>query len=320
MKPTWSYLSNPFDNVTKRSFKKMLIIATDFHDKLLNKISDPDINMLYTHYLPIFTTYKTAYDNLGAIAGIYRSNTMIVENLLAQLSSTKIRQWDIWIQNIYLDDTPEYTALLPERRSPFQTGAYELRISAIRKLRDNLVNYNALSNVYNDVVAFLGQIETARSNQQGKENDEQTLSMALENSRAEVAQAIQGAMGFLMWKYQNNMAMVETFFELQYYRSSSANSSTTSKSYTISAGGRLSLYNGQLNDQSNILVENTGNDVLYVFTTNDINATVPANSLVLGAGESASFYADEYADSSGYATLVVVNNSVNQGNMIVDKG
>lgn len=319
MKSSWSYLSNPFDNVTKRSFKRMLIIATDHHDKLYSRIADPDINTLYIQYLPLFNAFKDAYDKIGTTASAYRAATMVVEGLFLQLMSTKIKQWDIWVQNVYFDDTPEYALLFPDRRGAFQTGAYELRISAIRKLRDGLANYAALANVYNDVVAFLNQIETARTAQQGKEIDEKVASNTMEEARVNLANCMQGIMGYLMYKYQGDISKVEMFYDLQYLRSTSSNDTSTAQTHTINSNNRLNLYKGELNDKSNITIENTSNETVNVFTTSVLNGTVPANAIALLAGETISFIADEYSDGTGFDTLVVVNDSNSNVSVKVDK-
>ncbi|MFN0204652.1 MAG: hypothetical protein ACKVTZ_24265 [Bacteroidia bacterium] len=319
MKSNWSYLSNPFDNVTKRSFKKMLIIATDHNDKLFSRISDPDINNLYVQYQPLFLAFKDAYDRIGTSASAYRASTIVVENLFTQLMSTKVKQWDIWVQNVFFDDTPEYALLFPERRGAFQSGAYDLRISAIRKLRDGLANYPALSNVYNDVVAFLGQIETARSIQQGKEIDEKAASANIEDARVKLADCMQGIMGFLMYKYQGDVSKVELFYELQYFRSSSNNDSNTMQTHTITSNNRLNLYKGELNDRSNITIENTSNDNVSIFTSGVLNSNVPANALILLPKEIVSFFADEYSDGTGFDTLVIVNSSGSSIVIKVDK-
>ncbi len=59
--PTWSYLQNPFDNVTKSSYKLMYLMATDHFDKLLARRSDAIINELYEFGKPSFEAFITQY-------------------------------------------------------------------------------------------------------------------------------------------------------------------------------------------------------------------------------------------------------------------
>ena len=54
----WSYLQNPFDNVTKKSNKHMFLMATDHFDKLNAHKADPKIKELYLFGKPYFYTPK----------------------------------------------------------------------------------------------------------------------------------------------------------------------------------------------------------------------------------------------------------------------
>lgn len=314
---SWSYASNVFDNVTKRNMKRMLLLATDHHDKLFVNISDPDINALYQNFLSYYQIFRTAYNQLISASNLYQSETYRFEQYISQLSSTKIKQWDIWIQNVYFDNTPEYMALLPENRTPFQSGAYDLRIAAVQRLRDILANDINLTSVYNDVNTFLGLLENCRTAQQGREGNEQRMRADLEKARYELSVQMHGNFGFLLWKYRTDTKLVETYFELQYLTTTS-NSGNFQKE-TINANSKLSLFDGKLNDNSFVTVKNTGGISIFAFTANNPNAITPATAMEIGVGETVSFYASEISDGSGSNWLIIVNDSLASVNFEVAK-
>lgn len=308
--PEWYALRNTFDSVSKSSLKRMLIMATDHHDKLLVESgNDPQIAQLYQLFLPAYQAFKQAYNETFQKDAFYQGNTKMVESLIVELSSQKIRQWDIWIQNVYLDNTAQYLMLLPNGRTPFQSGSYESRINAIVSLEANLASFPNLANVLADVSTFRQQIEQARTTQQGVEKAVANTVKAVEERRVELAQVMQGVFGGLILRYYKNIAQVETFYELKYLRSSSgngANSTPTLQPHTIAANSKATLF-GQLVAGDTITLKNTGTVPLTCFCSNDVNANAPIDALVLQAGEEQMAFADELSNGNGFSWLILVN-------------
>ncbi len=306
----WYPLRNTFDNATKGSLKRMLILATDHHDKLLmESANNPQIATLYQMFLPVYQTFKQAYNGTFQKDAFYQGNTQIVENLFAELRSQKIKQWDIWIQNEYLDSTPQYLMLLPNGRSPFQTASYEARINAIIALEANLASFPTLANVLTDVSAFRQKIVQARTTQQGFEKSASNTVKAVEDARIALAQVMQGVFGGLIFHYYKSINRVETFYELKYLRntsSSGANGSPTLQTHNIAANSRATLF-GQLAAGEAITIKNTGTVSITCFTCNDVNGNAPIDALILQANEEQTLYADELSNGNGFSWLILEN-------------
>ena len=306
---TWSYLQNPFDNVTKHSFKKMNILATDHHDKLANHLNDNFIADLYhQHFLDAYTKFKDAYAASIANVASYRGRTQMIEKLIAQLSNEKIKQWDIWIQNVYLEGTPEYSILMNQGRKPYQSGSYEARIMAVKVLSNLLKDFPLLNNVLTDVNNFYDTILKARSLQQGKENDEQILSMQLEEARKELAKAMQVVFAGLMFHYHQNIAFVETFYELKYLRATPSNSNANNeKTESIPANSRISLHENELSGEKAVEITNVGTVPVKVYTSETMNGAIPENAKTIESNETSLHFPEDLSDGTGINKLVVVN-------------
>lgn len=308
----WFYLRNPFDNVTKTNFKRMLLMARDHRDKLSQYVSDPDIANLYPMLQGAFTHFEDAYSEVNVNGAYYQGNTQILETFMLELRSQKIKQWDIWIQNVYLDDTPQYLMLLPNKRNPFQTGAYELRIDAVKTLEKALANFPALNNVLTDVQTFLQQLNQARTTQQQAETLDQSLRQNLENTRVELAKQMQRIFGFLIYKHYQQPSDITRYYELRYLQSPVNTASGLSFSkYTVGANNRISLFDGQLSVNSFITCRIKGQGIVKVFSSNDNNATPPLDALIVSNAQEESFYANEVSDGTGFNWLVIVNESGN---------
>jgi hypothetical protein len=317
---TWSYLQNPFDNVTKTSYKNMYLMATDHFDKLFANKSDPAINELYEFGKPFFDAFITQYRKSGTDDSLYKMYTKQFEDMLLELSSTLARRWDVQIQAQFDIDTPEYRGLMPNGRSPFQSGPYDFRINAVKALSDMLLLYSALSELQRQVNDFHTAILEARTKQQGVENLGQTNTVEIENTRLALAQAMHRIFGGLIHKYYLDLAKVESFYELRYLRRSPNSGSNDAplafEEVTIAQGGSATALVNKITGGSKLAVTNMGEATLIAYSAVDGNSPIPANGgYLISAGQSVSF------DAVAGDTLVKIINDSDpfDGKALVEK-
>lgn len=227
------YLDNQFDNVTKKSYKLMNIINADHLAKLQAQQSEPDIAALLARTILPHDDYNTAYSNWFSANGIYKGETNRVNGYLDELRSTKIKQWDIQIQQAYIAGTPDYIALLPNGRTPFQTGGMDARVSQLQALAQRLAAYPILSATTNDVLAFYTMLTAARVIQQEKEGLANNASALVEVARKNIALMMYRNLGFLMDKYASNTQLITNFWDISLL--SSGGSVTTPVTTVITA-------------------------------------------------------------------------------------
>ncbi len=220
--PTWSFTENPFDNGTKNSKKKMNIVSSDHDSKLHGQITNPLIAVLYSFFNPIRLAFLAKYTQWKSTIAAYRGATTNFEQLIAQLSSDKIEEFDIRIQVIFRRGTPQYEALLPDFRIPFQSGEYDERITALGTLSQNMNGIAVLAAIKADVDAFLLLLTNARDAQQGLEGLEQTLSEEVELARVTTANAMYYTLGGLMQIFSANSIQISDFYDLETLRGSIA--------------------------------------------------------------------------------------------------
>ncbi len=310
--PIWSYLRNPFDSATRNSFRLMLIMSKDHLDKLNGNTADADVAMIYVFVKTAYDAFMQAFNNVQLNASLYRSKTMLMENLLAELSSKKIRQWDILIQGQYLDDTAEYADILPNNRSSYQRGAYDERINAVSILAQKLINYPVLTNVQTDVQAFFVQMSNARTTQQGLEYQDTQLRKEVETSRVTLATSMHKSFAFLLYKYIDNVQQVESFFELQYIRTTpSSGTNVVYQSFTVPANGRVVAYSNRVTAGKFLSFKNNSGDALSFFVTNNVSALNSTATMILLSGDKEEDVAVELLaeDAASLGNLIIVNNT-----------
>lgn len=315
----WSYLYNPFLGLANRSTKQFYFFGRDHRDKLANQASDPDIAPLHIRIKPLFDAFEASYVKVDTNTGNYRTRTATIENLIAELI-IKVRKWDIGVQNIYDETSPEYQGIFTDRRSPFNSGAYDDRIRAVQTLMQRMAGYPLLATISADVQAFYTQINDARTAQQGFENNDQLFRRLLLADAQKLAVEMHYIFGALIMKHYQQPDLIETYYELKYLRTGTQNTTIVTKPYPVSANARVTLFAGQLAADSYLMIKNTGAVALQVFTSSDPNAALPANATVLAAGDTIDGqYADTLTDGNGFNWLVVVNDNGIDGKVEVGK-
>ena len=218
MEIQWHFTNNQFETATRGSFKRANILNNDHMSRLTAQNADPEIAALVARTITVSQQYSQRYSGWISASGTYKGHTNLVDGMLLYLSNTKIKEWDIQIQAVHLEGTPQYMMILPNRRGPFQEGTKDDRLSAVEALAITLQDYPTLPATQADVVAFGNALRTARDNQQQKEQAVINASSLLEKARHELCTMMYGNLGVLMDKYRDTPSMIENFWQLDLIR------------------------------------------------------------------------------------------------------
>jgi len=174
--------------------------------------ADADIMELYLIFHPLCVDMDAKYLVWDSLKSSNLSNTLGVKDLLAELSSTKIRIWDNDIQRIYDITTTRYKALLPHRRTPFQEGKASLKVAAIANLLVAIGSDASLATTKTDVLAFQLQLNTAIATSSSQNTSIGTATTDLQASIIEGAAGMMCVYGGLIKKYYKTLIVVNDFF------------------------------------------------------------------------------------------------------------
>jgi hypothetical protein len=215
----WMFTQNPFLNVTGESYRLAVRISTYHLGAISKNAGNPFFDGLIKPFAPLQTTLAAAYSNWRSQSGSQQGETLQVTQLLKLLSGTKIKKWDIAIQGVYDNSSPDYKKLLPNNRAPFQAGTQQDRITAVSSLVETIGSDAALAAVKTDANSFLADIQTAITSQKGTIAGTKTNSDAVEAARVAMCIGMYANLGALM---QQNAAMpenIEPYFDLSAIRS-----------------------------------------------------------------------------------------------------
>ncbi len=292
---TWSYLQNPFDNVTKKSNKHMFLMATDHFDKLQARKNDNYIYSLYLFGKPFFDVFTEKYSKINTDLASYQMQTERFVRLLDELSSTLARRWDVQILMLYDVVTVEYKSLLPNGRFNFQNGAYDLRLSEVRNFIGRLKPYTELTTLRHEVEDFYAKIVDARTKQQGFESIVQMNSQELEEARFNLAQAMHSIFGALLKLYYAETAKVETFYELKYLRKTIVEKNqepVVQEEVEVPQNKTVASLENKIKDNDDLRVVNTGESTLLAYTAPNSQSNPPLDGgYIIYSGQIATFKA-----------------------------
>ena len=220
MKAQWYYLHNTFLSATNSSYKKALILFEDTQSKLKAEAPhDAGIQDMFNDFAPFYEAYRDLYSQKTMESGAYEGSTLNFENVIAEIV-THIRVWEGKVRAEFPEDSAEERAIFPNKRTPFNTGSYEERISAVKSLYLQLDKYPVLASVKLLVETYYNRLLAARTAQQEQEGQNDKLSTLLEAQRVKTCTELYGILMRLCYKYRNTPDRVLDYFDLSLIRSS----------------------------------------------------------------------------------------------------
>ena len=273
---TWIYLLNPFITATNENYAAMKKISSFTFIALSTKLADPFFAALHTALQPFVGNFNKAHNKWLTEMGQQMGSSASLTQLLGQLRSEKIRDWDIAIQNVYKDGTPEYIALFPHHREPFQQGAQMKKLGAVEALETAIGNDADLAVVKADVVAFNTLLKAAYKAQKGKINTTTSNSADVEAARIALAMELYSTLGKLMAHFKENPEQVAIYFDLETIRnhqqkvfkgSLKGGELVLALTHTFAAGDNIKITNRGKTDLKVALLEEVNGTITTVFVT-----------------------------------------------------
>lgn len=288
-------------------------MARDHFDKLGRQATDdPQFQPLLDFGKPYYDRFVEQYRSGKTESATYRMRTQAFEDMMEELRGKRVRNWDVRVQVKYDIESPEYAAIFPEGRAPFQKGAYDLRINETFSLADRLQAFSDLSELEGEVREFAKKADELRSLQQGEETVEQGNSSELERTRKALAQAMHGIFGRLLGIYFDRPEEVEKFYELKYFKYSKVKDEEEkpriSLSLELPAGEATKVLEEELKAGDLVRILNEGDFAFEVSFENEESTTI-----VVAAGQDVVLEA-----KAGDTTLITKTNAEQVGKALVE--
>ncbi|MEO5571665.1 MAG: hypothetical protein ABIT08_06030 [Bacteroidia bacterium] len=276
MKKDWAYVENVFLNLAKRSRPRAIGAIAYTTSQLDERKTDPFYMDLFNFLDPLNQAVVDEEAALIAQGGAQKASTKTVDDLLDDLSSDKIEEWDIAVQAAgaaYRKGKPAYIAIFPNDRGPFQSGGKKERIAAVKALGIALTGIVPLAAVKTSVNAYYILLDAARTAQEGQLGNTETDSSDLTDALVAGMEGLWFVLATCMAKYYTAPKTVEPLFALNLIRESEQ----TEFQRSIKKGGYSNIAKRTLEPTDKIRVKVlTARRVRFFITDekNDINPTM----------------------------------------------
>ncbi len=309
----WSFTQNPFKNATSDSYKLAVRISTYHLAALVVKAGDPFFDTMIASYTPLHNALDAAYNNWKAQGGTQQGETLQLTQLLALLS-TQIKKWDITIQGVFDNTTPDYKKLLPDNRIPFQRGTQTQRMAAVAALAINLDGIVPLATLRTEVLAFETQLNTTMQAQKGNLSVTKTESEIVEAARLAACTGMYANLGALMQRFAPVPESIDQYFDLPAIRSG-AQLVFTGDTNPLQHEN-IFKHTFQANDK--LELKNEGNTSLTFYLAPQKNDIAGANTVIVPAGASQTINVNVFGNLSNTYFNVYNPDEINKGEWTVE--
>lgn len=210
----WSFLSNPFAIIGKRSFAKGIIMSTYHLAQLEIHKSIPFFGVIYDLFKVLHNDFDVAYNVWKAHGGYQKGSTLTKDELLKDLVEVKYVDWEHTIAGTYKPGSAMYVSLFPRGKAIFYKGSIESRINAVGQLGIALVGIESLADVKEDVDNYFDQLTGVREDQLGKKGGTINKIDEVEHKMAAVTTQMYANLGLLMNHFKDDPKQIEAFFDL----------------------------------------------------------------------------------------------------------
>ncbi len=313
MKRTWIFLINTFLVRTVTSMIKLLRIAVDHNDRLqAEAASDPSLLVLYDRLNPVLTAFSDTLSQRDGGHGIGKSKTQSFEELMELLATKWLPEWEGKVFYHYPKGTIAATAIFPNNRTPFLAGSYEVRIQAVKTLKQVLANYPLLADLMADVSDKYDLLLETRNLQKQQMNLTAGYADLLEKQRVELCVMLYRNLGALIDRFGERPTDIERFFNLQLLRSAGTDKDILLRNTdSVEANATMAV---RLPDASKLnvasfctLMNNSSNTVLEFFFSNSASATDAPVKTRVEAGQVVTGTLSECGWNPGNELLIVKN-------------
>jgi hypothetical protein len=267
---------NHHEVVTRNNYKLMNTLDGKHYAKIKSEAGDPDFDAMIEYYEPYHINYEAKYTFWQSQSNLSQGKTRELQGWFKQLTDTFVPHIEVTIYGIHAENTPEAKALLPNKRSPFITGAQYDRITALSTLITSIGSEVALQSLKAEIIAFHGNILTCFNECQAIRKKVSDLSDDLEPIRIETAQALFANEGSLMKKFNTNPEKIDNYFDVHSMRQASRKPSDDGGLSVPLLPSQIELLNIQFKGTEVWQVENlAGKDACLFFSDRDDITEIP---------------------------------------------
>ena len=321
MTKQWLFESNVFRLLAERSLQRFSKFCYIFMERLLSNTSDTFFSEKYQQLSPYFTAFNDAYDLKFGNKAERKGDTKLLYQQLSLLSSSKSHAWDVAIQSVFLNTTPEYTKILPQGTSPLSRLPIEQRIQYLGNAVTMMSNYPALHAVYLEMKTFHADLIHARGTQEQKEGNVNDAIGDVMLKAYALSTQLYGVLGAFMTKYCENPSQIKAYFPVFLLRQKRKNVEDTAGVSEIKVAAATTVEGGfsfNMYDIFNLYI--TGETNMELYFVPDKNAVKPSNTIKMSPQDIKTIAVKDYASQDDRFFMIQNLSATEEGEIEISLG
>lgn len=316
MNSSWNYLVNTFALLAGRSMLRFHKFCYLFMLGLKNSSGNSFLDDMYADSLADYETFVKAFNKNFGDKGKRKSMTEKQKKLLKELSSQKAHEWDVKIQNFFLEGTTEYMAIFPQGLTPFSRYQIEMRITYLENALTEITQYPDLVLLQEEIKQFLLDLKNARDKKVSKATEVKQNSDELNKAALKMAEKLYANLGKFITQYASNPQEIAAFFPLYllHYKKDNANNNDNIYELNLAASEKLEA-GFNFGYEARINIYNTGDTILHLWFTDNTNSAKPNNYIQLAPQEIRNINVNQYANQA-QRFLITENTSATEAGSI----
>ena len=179
--------------------------------------TDPFIKELFLKMAPIYTSYHNLFGSLVATKANKKGTVLSFNNFLKALRK-KLKEWDIAIQGIFLEGSPEYVMLFPNGKSFILDGSQEQIVAKFFAFNTNVQSNPELDTIKEEVNAYMQTLQAYYGSKNEKRSVTETSTTELDHAYDQMGKALYYNILMLTAHFIDDPLEVENFFDMALIR------------------------------------------------------------------------------------------------------
>jgi hypothetical protein len=179
--------------------------------------TDLFIKELFLKTEPIYTIYHNLFGSLVATKANKKGTVLSFYNFLKALR-IKLKEWDVAIQGIFLEGSPEYVKLFPNGKSFILEGSQEQIVAKFFAFNLNVQSNTSLDSIKDAVGNYNHSLQTIYSSKNEKITATDSSTTELDHAYDQMGKALYYNMLMLTAHFIDDPLEVEDFFDMSLIR------------------------------------------------------------------------------------------------------
>ncbi len=207
---------NHFEIFTRGNYNRAAYIFKQHVDSLFADSATVPIAMTcYNLAKPKYDIFSACNITHSSQTGTQSGKVYSMKTILKSMPAN-VDDWEAKIKAVYAIDTPEFKALFPKGKGPFNSGSQQKRVDAVATLLKTIGSDASLATVKVLVQAFYDTMFASFNVKDVSKKSTKTDSKATEKARKAMCNVMQGNLGLITNEFQDDLTQGEKYFDEAY--------------------------------------------------------------------------------------------------------